>query len=135
MVEPTCPSPAPLGLTETVRSASAQAGTASAAGEDVVDEDAPAVDGEAGLEAPIGVPAAPVVLLAAGAVGELPHAVNVTQAVSRMPPITAAVERAIAGPTFIDRCRRLSTLYMTQGDAALVVVCAVLGVIIVTDEA
>src|SRR5674476_595973 len=104
MVEPTCPSPAPLGLTETVRSASAQAGTASAAGEVVCDGDAPSVDGEAGLEAPIGVPAVPVALPAAGAVGELPHAVNVTDAVSRMPPITDAVERTIADPLLLGRC-------------------------------
>lgn len=126
MVEPTCPSPTPLGLTETVRSASAHVGTASVAGEEVRDGDAPCVDGEAGLEAPVGAPVVAGVLPAAGAVGELPHAVNVTHAVSRMPPITDAVERAIADPSLLGRCRWLSALCLTQSDAARVVVCVVL---------
>ncbi|MHB8299943.1 MAG: hypothetical protein ACYDDW_15565, partial [Dermatophilaceae bacterium] len=54
-----------------------------------------AVDGEAGLEAPKDVPAV-VVLPAAGAVRESPHAVNVTHAVSSRPPITGRAELAIA---------------------------------------
>lgn len=85
------------------------------------------MDSEAGLEAPVGVPVVVGVLPAAGAVGgELPHAVKVTHVVSRMAPITDAVERAIAGPILLGRCRRLSTLCMTMVNAALVVVCAAL---------
>ena len=48
----------------------------------------------------MGVPVVAGVLPAAGAVGELPHAVKVTHVVSRMAPITDAVERAIADPLF-----------------------------------
>ena len=93
MIEPTCPSPAPLGLTPTVRSAFAQAGTAPELGGEVRDGDSPAavadpvVEGDGGIVAPTEVGAVAVVLPAVGVVEE-PHPVKVTQAVSSNPPMS-----------------------------------------------
>lgn len=110
MIEPTCPSPAPLGLTPTVRSAFAQAGTAPDPGGAVRDGDCPAamvadpaVGGEVGLAAPTEVGAVAVVLPAAGVVEE-PHPVKVTQAVSSKPPTQVRAEPAIACHLPLPQC-------------------------------
>ena len=124
MIEPMCPSPAPLALTATLRSVFAQAGDAPASGGDVGDGDsAPAVVGgpevvdDGGLVAPTDAVAVPP---AAGAAGELPHAVKVSDKAKSKPPLTVTAELAIAGP-FLTSCRRvMSAVYDARWAVSLV---------------
>jgi hypothetical protein len=135
MVKPTCPSPAPVLPTPTARSAFAQPGVAPAASEEVRDGGAPAavvtwiaVDGETRLEVPKDVPAVMDVtavvaaLPAVGAVGEAPHAVNVTPAVSNRPPITDTAGVAITGPLPSGPCRLFTpAVYQAIASAQLAI--------------
>ncbi|HUX72092.1 MAG TPA: hypothetical protein VMV41_16355 [Cellulomonadaceae bacterium] len=101
MVELTCPSPAPLSPTATVRSTFAQIGTASAAGEEAPGGDPPdaaAADPTAGGNGGLAVLteiAVAVELTAEGAAKELQPATRAHAASTRL-PATVRAERSIA---------------------------------------
>ena len=119
----------------------AQAGGAPASGGGVGDGDSaaavaggPEVVADGGLVAPMNAVAV-VLPPAAGAVGELPHAVKVRHTAKSKPPLTVTAELAIAGP-YLTSCRRLmSAVYDERWALSLVSKPHRAYVIIVADEA
>ena len=119
----------------------AQAGAAPASGGDVGDGDSvaavvgcPEVVGDGGLGAPMDVVAV-VLPPAAGAAGELPHAVKVRDTAKSKPLLTVTAELAIAGPYLTSCCRLMSAVYVARWALSLVSKPQRACVIIVADEA